>query len=96
MRIVRLKEQGGQQLHDRFILTDLGCISFSHGLDVTQDNRKTKVLLSLIDENPSLDLWNQDESRSREFSREQEVHIQGRMLTYRVVITRLIQVIFAS
>ena len=34
VRIVRLKQRlGGEELHNRYILTDIGGVSFGHGLD---------------------------------------------------------------
>ena len=78
-RIVRVRETNGQQFHDRFILTDLGCISFGHSLDVALGGPKTKVVLSLLDVEESVDLRNSFGRNSLDFDRVEEIELKGRM-----------------
>ena len=61
LRVVvrRVSERpGGQELHNRYILTDLGGIEFGHGLDEA-DEGETEDDLSLLDEEAYERRWNQ-------------------------------------
>lgn len=61
LRVVirRVSEKlAGQQLHNRYILTDLGGIEFGHGLDEAEEN-ETEDDLSLLDEKAYERRWSQ-------------------------------------
>ena len=59
LRIIRWKQRlGGQELHNRFVLTDIGGVSFGHGLDESY-NRGSEDLVSRLDEGAYWHLWEQ-------------------------------------
>lgn len=51
IRIVRWKErQGGEALHNRYILTDIGGVLFAHGLDRGKEGQQDDVFLMELDQ----------------------------------------------
>ena len=51
LRIVRWKQRlGGQELHNRYILTDIGGVSFGHGLDESYSRDSTDIVSRLEEE----------------------------------------------
>lgn len=71
LRIIRLKQwPRGQELHNRFILTDIGGVSFGHGLDESDSASRDHV--SRLEEEPYLQCWRDyDVSATPAFDREE-------------------------
>jgi len=54
-------------LHDRFVLSDIGGISFGHGLDEYDGSGRKDVMLSILDELPYKKLWKECKSKPATF-----------------------------
>lgn len=75
----QIKEKdNGEKLHDRYILTDVGGVEFTVGLD-EQPKRKTQETtgVKLLEDDLCRSLWNQYMSNDPAFDLEREVIIQG-------------------
>jgi hypothetical protein len=76
LRVVRWKQQpGGQELHNRYILTDIGGVSFGHGLDESADSAAggTTDDVKRFDEDGYLQRWKDYASATPAFKQEEAV-----------------------
>ena len=55
-------------LHDRFVLTDIGGVSFGQGLDESLGSGPEKVLISRLSENTYKEWWRKCKSKTATFS----------------------------
>ena len=79
IRVVQLAaRERGQQFHNRFILTNLGCMLFAHGLDVASDTRETTDTVSLLDGADCNDMWNLYGDQGDAFDRIDEFLVSGK------------------
>lgn len=56
------------ELHDRFVLTDIGGVSFGQGLDESLGSGPTKVLISRLSDSTYKEWWRKCKSRAATFS----------------------------
>lgn len=71
------KKTRGEKLHDRFILTNIGGVSFSTGLDAGEEGETTGI--SLLDRDERLKIWDQYVRNDSSFELEKEFTITGAM-----------------
>ena len=69
------QKQGGDLLHDRFILTDLGGVEFSMGLDDGDAGQVTKV--HILSDNSYKTTWDKYLSETPAYEFVDEVIIKG-------------------
>jgi hypothetical protein len=77
LRIIRWKKRPrGQELHNRLILTDIGGVTFGHGLDESNDHESDDQI-SRLDEESYLNWWKKYASHTSAFDRESSLVIAG-------------------
>jgi len=69
------QKPGGKKLHDRYILTDLGGVDFSIGLDEGSEGEDQKV--TLMERDIYNDIWSQYASNNPAFDPVDEIIIEG-------------------
>lgn len=65
----------GEDLHNRYILTDVGGLLFQHGLD---EKRGTHDDIAVLSEDSYLMRWSQYANGAPEFKRVEEMHVRGK------------------
>lgn len=66
------ERQGGQEMHNRFILTEIAGIQFGHGLDESRSNPESRDVLSLVEYQSNFDIWEQYTSQPGAFEKRED------------------------